>query len=238
MVRPALLTLVAAAWALAGCAVSDDVDRPPGGGAGGGGASSGGAAGTGGFGGGTSGTAGASGTAGNAGASGGVGGTSGAGGTASGGVGGTSGAGGTASGGVGGTSGAGGAASGGVGGTSGTGGTASGGTSGTGGASGLDPGLALPDGSGTPCSTPGGMGDCPGIEVCRISGPSEGRCESCSGCGNLNAACSSSADCDILFQCYLGHCVGFCDLQYPQLCGNPDDCVNVGHATHGVCMPY
>jgi hypothetical protein len=105
-------------------------------------------------------------------------------------------------------------------------------------ASGLDPDLKLP-GAGEACTTPGaGSGaGCPSLKVCRISSTTGGRCESCGPCGNLNAACTASSQCDILFQCYKGRCTNFCNLGSME-CGAPADCINVGHATHGVCNPF
>ncbi|MBI5499126.1 MAG: hypothetical protein HY907_02715 [Deltaproteobacteria bacterium] len=100
----------------------------------------------------------------------------------------------------------------------------------------LDPELSLPDPSGTPCSTPSSMGECPGIEVCRFYTPSEGRCESCSPCGNLGDGCSASSECDILFMCYRGRCTNFC-LLGTYMCGAITDCVDIGHPTWGVCLP-
>jgi hypothetical protein len=101
---------------------------------------------------------------------------------------------------------------------------------------GLDPSLELPDPSGVPCLFPGDLNECPGIAVCRFFTPQEGRCESCSPCGNLNAPCSSSAECDILFSCYLGRCTNFCTLGTFE-CGPIDECIDIGHPTLGVCLP-
>jgi hypothetical protein len=98
---------------------------------------------------------------------------------------------------------------------------------------GLDPNLKLPVGGAT-CSPPGSS--CPGIEVCRIATSTQGRCEGCTSCGNLNAFCSANTDCDILFQCFKGRCTNICPLG-TSYCGPVEDCVNVGHATHGVCRP-
>jgi len=96
--------------------------------------------------------------------------------------------------------------------------------------------LGLPDPSGATCTSPGSLGECPSIQVCRFYSPSEGRCESCEPCGNLNAACSSSAECDILFMCFQGRCTNFCTLGLSE-CGPPTDCLDVGHPTRGVCRP-
>jgi len=100
----------------------------------------------------------------------------------------------------------------------------------------LDPELSLPDPGGTACSTPSSMGECPGIEVCRFYTPSEGRCESCSPCGNLGDYCAASSECDILFMCYRGRCTNFC-LLGTYMCGAITDCVDIGHPTWGVCLP-
>ena len=103
-------------------------------------------------------------------------------------------------------------------------------------ASPLDPDLALPAPDGQPCTTPGSFSECPGIEVCRIDTPTSGRCESCEPCGNLNDPCARSSECDILFQCYQGSCTNICTLGTKE-CGPPEDCLDVGHETHGVCRP-
>lgn len=98
----------------------------------------------------------------------------------------------------------------------------------------LDPGLALPSASGAPCTMPGSLTECVGIDVCRFFTPAQGRCESCTSCNNLGAACTASADCDILFMCYLGKCTNFCTLGTTE-CGPPANCLNIGHPTRGVC---
>ncbi|MCB9592558.1 MAG: hypothetical protein H6719_07490 [Sandaracinaceae bacterium] len=94
--------------------------------------------------------------------------------------------------------------------------------------------LSLPDPSGTPCTSPGSLGECPGIEVCRFFTPAEGRCETCGPCGNLNAPCAASSECDILFMCFRGRCTNFCTLGTFE-CGAITDCVDIGHPTRGVC---
>jgi hypothetical protein len=105
-----------------------------------------------------------------------------------------------------------------------------------GGGTGLDPDLSLPDPGGQVCDEPGRLGlpECPPVHVCRFFTSTEGRCESCTGCGNLNAACSATSDCDILFECYKNRCTNFCTLGSGE-CGPPADCINIGHATRGVC---
>jgi len=94
----------------------------------------------------------------------------------------------------------------------------------------------LPDASGQPCGV-GGYDDCPFLQVCRIFGPGEGRCEGCTNCGNLNALCSDSTQCDILFQCYQGRCTNICPLG-TYYCGPIEDCIDVGHESYGVCRPW
>lgn len=101
---------------------------------------------------------------------------------------------------------------------------------------GLHPDLALPASTGQACDTPGTMNECPSPQVCRHFSPDGGRCEACSPCGNLNAPCSRTDQCDTLFTCFQGHCVGFCTLGTTE-CGAPSDCVDVGHSTVGVCRP-
>ena len=98
----------------------------------------------------------------------------------------------------------------------------------------LDPGLSLPDPSGPACTTPGSLGECPFLDVCRFYTSTQGRCESCTSCNNLGAACSASSDCDILFMCWQGKCTNFCTLGTTE-CGPPANCLNIGHPTKGVC---
>lgn len=100
----------------------------------------------------------------------------------------------------------------------------------------LDPDLDVPD-EGESCSFPGNLNECPGIAVCRFYTAEEGRCESCEGCGNLNAPCTQGTDCDILFSCFAGRCTNFCELGTFS-CGPIEDCLDIGHATHGVCDPF
>jgi hypothetical protein len=99
----------------------------------------------------------------------------------------------------------------------------------------LDPSLDIPE-EGEACDTPGSLGECPGIAVCRFATSEQGLCESCEPCGNLGDPCSASVECDILFACYDGRCTNFCELGTPG-CGPIEDCLDVGHPTHGVCDP-
>ena len=86
------------------------------------------------------------------------------------------------------------------------------------------------------CAMPGSLVECAGTaEVCRLYSPSEGRCESCVSCGNLDAPCAASNECDILFMCFLGRCTNFCHLGTFE-CGRVEDCLDVGHPTMGVCL--
>jgi hypothetical protein len=112
---------------------------------------------------------------------------------------------------------------------------------GGGGGTGLDPDLEIPDPNGQVCHHPGRFGspECPaGDQVCRYFTSTEGRRETCTSCGNLDAACSATNQCDTLFECFRGHCVGFCTLgQDPNECGAVADCVNIGYPALGVCLP-
>ena len=78
--------------------------------------------------------------------------------------------------------------------------------------------------------------DYPNIEVCRISSKNGGRCEGSTECGNLNASCMTGQDCDILFECYKGHCTNFCMVGTTE-CGPPQNCIDVGNSISGVCWP-
>jgi len=106
-----------------------------------------------------------------------------------------------------------------------------------GGGSGLDPDLSLPDPSGQVCTQPGRVGapECPDAEVCRYFTSTEGRCEAGppSG-GTLGESCTASSQCDLLFDCYKGQCTEFCTLGTLS-CGTVADCLDIGHATRGVC---
>ena len=100
----------------------------------------------------------------------------------------------------------------------------------------LDPDLDVPD-AGEPCTTPGSLNECPGVAVCRFYTAEEGRCESCEACGNLGDPCTDGTDCDILFACFAGRCTNICPLG-TFYCGPVEDCLEVGHPTHGVCDPF
>ena len=101
----------------------------------------------------------------------------------------------------------------------------------------LHPELDVPD-EGESCTLPGSLNECPGVgTVCRFYTAEEGRCESCDNCGNLNAPCTNGTDCDILFSCFAGRCTNFCQLGTFS-CGPIEDCLDIGHATHGVCDPF
>jgi hypothetical protein len=95
--------------------------------------------------------------------------------------------------------------------------------------------LSIPP-SGTPCSTPGSLSECVLTEVCRPASAETGRCESCDSCGHLFDFCNSSDECDIVFTCFQNSCVGICPLG-TTACGPVDDCLDIGHPTHGVCRP-
>ena len=104
------------------------------------------------------------------------------------------------------------------------------------GGNGLDPNLSLPDPSGMPCSNIGNETDYPNTEVCRIASKTGGRCESCTNCGRLDDPCATGQDCDIVFECYRGHCTNFCMVGTSE-CGPVQDCIDVGNDTSGVCWP-
>lgn len=99
----------------------------------------------------------------------------------------------------------------------------------------LHPDLDTPT-EGETCTTPGSLGECPALEVCRFHTSEQGLCESCDACGNLGAFCTVGTDCDILFACFQGRCTNFCELG-TFACGPVEDCLDVGHPTHGVCRP-
>jgi hypothetical protein len=40
-----------------------------------------------------------------------------------------------------------------------------------------------------------------------------------------------------LFSCYAGRCTNFCTLGTVE-CGPVEDCLDIGHPTHGVCDPF
>ena len=101
---------------------------------------------------------------------------------------------------------------------------------------GLDPQLDVPPTGNDVCASPGSLSECPGIAVCRFYSATEGRCESCSACGNLFASCASGEDCDILFVCFQGQCTNFCTLGTSE-CGAPSDCIDIGHPDRGACRP-
>jgi hypothetical protein len=110
---------------------------------------------------------------------------------------------------------------------------------GGGGGGGLDPDLELPDPSGQFCDEPRRRGapECPPLEVCRFFTSTEGRCEAgpASG-GTPGSPCTATDQCDIQSECYQDRCTAFCLLGSLE-CGMVADCINIGHATQGVCRP-
>jgi hypothetical protein len=101
----------------------------------------------------------------------------------------------------------------------------------------LDPQLAVPPMCAPTCTGFGFSNDCGALEVCRLKDSATGVCETCEACGNLNAPCTNTIDCDILFTCFKNQCTAMCSFDTPQTCGNPAACTDVGHPTHGVCDP-
>jgi hypothetical protein len=203
-------------------------------------------AGTGGDAGSAAGTAGKGGSAGKAGSSAGssTGGSSGTGGKGGGsGSGGAAGATAGSSGQGGGTAGAAGTAgtagTGGKGGASGKGG--SGGSGGSGGTSMADVSGALskPSPNAPICATEGKTGgNCSVGLVCRIYSPSDGRCEGCSPCNAIGAACTSSVQCAITAQCFGGFCRELCSLSAgaTPCVTEGTTCQSVGNDAAGVCL--
>ncbi len=110
------------------------------------------------------------------------------------------------------------------------------------GATGLDPGVVVPALGQEECSYPGSRSECPGLRPCRIATPDAGRCDDCTvagWCGGVvETPCTTNRDCDVLAQCFRGVCTLFCTLpDGPECGGEPDTCVNVGHAAVGLCDP-
>ena len=99
----------------------------------------------------------------------------------------------------------------------------------------LDADLDIPEG-GEECDTPGSLGECPFLEVCRFYNSEQSMCEGCESCGNLGAFCNEGTDCDILFVCFENRCTNICQLGTTE-CGPVDDCIDVGHPSHGACDP-
>ena len=98
----------------------------------------------------------------------------------------------------------------------------------------LDSELDVPPGSDVTCYEPGTQNSCAAGAICRIATTTGGRCEQCRPCGPVRAACTESAQCELLLQCYKGHCAQVCRLG-TTVCGAVSDCLDVGHVTHGVC---
>lgn len=179
-------------------------------------------------------TAGASGTtSGGKGGSSSTGGKAGTGGSVGGASGGKSGSGGTGGsvGGKGGSSGSGTSGSG-------TGGSGTSGSTGTGGGpANLDPALSPATASGTICSDVGVTGgSCPPGVECRIYDGKQGRCEGCSPCNKLAAACKASGECGVSppMQCFAGTCRELCPLS-KGTCTMGGTCHNIGADVAGVC---
>jgi hypothetical protein len=157
--------------------------------------------------------------------------------------------GGSSSGGKGGTGGGTAGSGGGKAGTGGTGtsgsggsGTSGSGTSGSpgvgGGPSSLDPALSPASASGQLCSDVGVTGGtCPAGVECRIYDGKQGRCEGCSPCNKLAAACKSSVECGVspAMQCYAGTCRELCPLS-KGTCTMGGTCHNIGADVAGVCF--
>jgi hypothetical protein len=99
---------------------------------------------------------------------------------------------------------------------------------------GLDPAVSVPPESNMPCTRPGDLNEC-GLGVCRFYSPTENRCEQCGECRGRNMPCTTSFDCDILFQCFGGFCRAFCMLGGTECGGLPQHCIAIGNSTFGLC---
>jgi len=78
----------------------------------------------------------------------------------------------------------------------------------------------------------------PAFSWCRIDSPDGGRCETAD-CYDYQcpagSPCEVGRDCAPLYQCYGGQCRAICKLG--SQCDSGLDCQNVGHVTHGICVP-
>lgn len=102
----------------------------------------------------------------------------------------------------------------------------------------LDPQLALPDASGAACEV-GAFCWNNIYYACRIASPTDGRCETClyaALCGVQGSSCTKSNECGTLYQCYAGKCSSICKLGVDDPLCDAQDCRDVGHVTHGVCV--
>ena len=105
-----------------------------------------------------------------------------------------------------------------------------------GGGGGLDPDLALADESAASCTFIGTFVTCVSTTVCGFFSQTEGRCVTCDGsCAHVGESCTRAEDCDTVSACYQGRCTPYCELGSLECGGPPDDCLDVGHPTTGVC---
>ncbi len=111
------------------------------------------------------------------------------------------------------------------------------------GANGLDPLLVPGESGGEPCTvsifeneTGCGLG-----VPCRFVSPSEGVCEELNVmCANetwcpSGHPCTTGFDCALHYVCYEGACRRICEIASG--CEDAEVCRDIGHVTHGVCLP-
>lgn len=74
-------------------------------------------------------------------------------------------------------------------------------------------------------------------DACAFYTSEEDRCATCpvEKCENFNNPCSPEKPCRPFYTCFGGFCTVACPLNSRDICGNPDDCLEIGHPTHGVC---
>jgi hypothetical protein len=102
---------------------------------------------------------------------------------------------------------------------------------------GLSPLLSVPAPGSQACSSIGEDVDCPLGDVCLISTPSSGACESCVACHGYQHSCNTDDDCGPPYQCYANVCSYLCRIGHHDCSSLGEQCVNVGNAQYGVCTP-
>jgi hypothetical protein len=84
------------------------------------------------------------------------------------------------------------------------------------------------------------LGTYPACEIghgCKIDPQTKAAaCVKHTGAGDIGAACSDSAECDVFYGCYLGYCTNYCQLKYKgdEEC-NGTECMHIGHPVLGSC---
>jgi|GEM_PF-6303487 hypothetical protein len=74
-------------------------------------------------------------------------------------------------------------------------------------------------------------------EACAFYTAAENRCAYCpiEKCGEFDGVCSLEKPCRPFYTCFGGFCMLACPLADKSMCGNPDDCLDIGHPDRGVC---